>query len=152
MCGGRLRSDGRTGKPVPRWGNPSVRLATRNVVQPVSLLLWCLGATDHEGTGRHGAVGELQHMVEVSQQTCRSRRPWCLESVASRAAGRWLTPEAIEARHRCPAMRPVRRRMVMVMVVVVESVGDKLSHPEMCHTSVVNWARKSRWLNRRGEH
>jgi hypothetical protein len=34
------------GKPVPRFGNPSVPLARRNVLRQASLMLWCHGNLD----------------------------------------------------------------------------------------------------------
>jgi hypothetical protein len=86
-CDGRLWSAGRADKHVPRCGN-------------------------NGRTGTLGAVGELERTVEVSRQRCRSRwRPWCRGLVVSPAVGWWLTPGVFGARHRRPAMRPVRRMM-----------------------------------------
>jgi hypothetical protein len=65
--------------------------------------------TEHLG----GAEGKLERTVEISRQRYRSRwRPWCRGLVAPLVAGRWLTPGVFGARHRCPAMRLVRRKMV----------------------------------------
>jgi hypothetical protein len=103
-CDGNLWSAGRPDKPVPRCANPSVRLATRNAVQPVSLLLLCLGATDRGRTETLGAVSELGRTAEISLQTCRSR--WKLrrrEFGASRAVEPRLSPEVFEARRRSVA-------------------------------------------------
>jgi hypothetical protein len=76
-CDGRLQSTGRADKRVPKCGNPSACPAIRSVVRPALPLLWCPGATDHGWTGTLGALGELERMVEVSRQRCRSRwRPW----------------------------------------------------------------------------
>jgi hypothetical protein len=35
------------------------------------------------------------------------------DSAVYRAAGRWLTPELFEVRSRCPALLPLRRKMVV---------------------------------------
>jgi hypothetical protein len=111
-CDGRLWNAGRTDKHVHRCGNPSARPAIENVVLPALPLLWCPGATDHGRPGTLGAVGELEHTVEISRQTCDSRwRPWRLGLAVSTAAGLWLTPGVFGARRRRPAMRPVRRMM-----------------------------------------
>jgi hypothetical protein len=97
VCGGRLWSAGRTGKPVPGCGNPSARPATQNLARPASPLLWCLGATDHGQTGTFGAVQELGRTADISRQKYRSSwRPWYWELVVSRAAGRWLTQERLQ--------------------------------------------------------
>jgi hypothetical protein len=73
LCGGKLWSAGTTGKHVPRYGNPSARMAIQKAALPASSLLSCLGAIDHGLTGTLGAVGELGRTAEISGQTCRSR-------------------------------------------------------------------------------
>jgi hypothetical protein len=73
--------------PVPRCGNPSVRLATQNVVLIASLLLWCLGATNLARTEALGIVGTLERTAEVCRQTCHNRwRPWCRAMADTRSA------------------------------------------------------------------
>jgi hypothetical protein len=75
---GRGESACRTGKPVPRCGNPSAPQVTQNATLPASSSFYCLGATDHMPTGTLGALRELECTANVSRNTCHCRwRPWC---------------------------------------------------------------------------
>jgi hypothetical protein len=93
----RLWSIVRTGKPLPRCGNPSAGPATQNAVRPVSLLLWCLGVTDHGQTPTLGATEELECTAEVFQQRYHNRWTlWYWGVVVSRAVRRCSTAKCLE--------------------------------------------------------
>jgi hypothetical protein len=85
-------------------------------------------------------------MIEAFRQTYSSRwRRGCWELVAYRAVGRCLTLEVFEVHRRCPAMRPACRGMVTQWRIRRKrALATKLSCPETCQMSVVNWAMKSR--------
>jgi hypothetical protein len=107
-CDGRLWSDGRADKHVPRCGNPSTFPAIRSVVQPALPLLWCLGATSRTDWN----TWSWNVWSTSPGRFCRSRwRPWCREWVVSSAVGRWLTPGVFRAHRRRFAMRPMCRMM-----------------------------------------
>jgi hypothetical protein len=79
---------------------------TQNAVRPVSLLLWCLGATEHRRTETLRAVETLACTAEVSRQRYRSVwTPWYRGLVVSLAARRCSTAEVFGAPRRYPAMR-----------------------------------------------
>jgi hypothetical protein len=93
------------GAPQGLCGREEIWLpaATQNAVQPVSLLLWYLGVTDHGRTGRFGALGGLERAAEIYRHSYRSIwTPWYQGLVVSRAAGQWSTPGVFGTRRSCP--------------------------------------------------